>query len=286
MASLLALIAAVCYGAADFVGGVATRRAAAVAVVALGQATGLLLLLASLPLLPAASPTPHDVLWGALAGVAGGAGVGLLYRALAVGTMGVIAPATAVCAVAVPVLVSALLGQWPSWLSSIGIAVALASIVLVGQEPAPESGAPRKGGWPPGLLPALLSGVAIGGFYLALARTAPEAGLWPLVASRAASVTAFGVATFARRGPTGLHGGQLVLLVVGAGALDMLANVLYLLATREGSLPVVVTLTSLYPAATVVLAGVVLGERLSPLQRVGVCTALVAVVLIVWGEPR
>ncbi len=286
MASLLALISAACYGAADFVGGLATRRAAAVAVVALAQASGLVLVLVSLPLLPAASPTFHDVAWGAVAGVAGGAGVGLLYRALAVGTMGVVAPTTAVCAVAVPVLVSALMGQWPSWLSSVGIAVALASIVLVGQEPASASGPRRDGGWPPGIVPALLSGVAIGGFYLALARTAPEAGLWPLVAARAASVTAFGVAALARPGPSGLRNRQLVLLVVGAGALDMLANVLYLLATREGSLPVVVTLTSLYPAATVVLAGVVLGERLNSLQRAGVCGALVAVVLIVLGEPR
>lgn len=286
MASLLALIAAVCYGAADFVGGLATRRAAAVAVVALGQTSGLVLLLASLPLLPAASPTTNDFVWGAVAGLAGGAGVGLLYRALAVGTMGVVAPTTAVCAVAVPVLVSAAMGQWPSWLSSAGIAVALASIVLVGQEPAPASGPRRERGWPPGIVPALLSGVAIAGFYLALTRTAPEAGLWPLVASRAASVTAFGAAALGRRGPSGLRSRQLVLLVVGAGALDMLANVLYLLATREGSLPVVVTLTSLYPAATVVLAGVVLGERLSALQRVGVCSALVAVALIVLGEPR
>ncbi len=285
MSSLLALTSAVFYGAADFVGGLATRRAATVAVVALAQLSGLLLLLAALPLLPSAAPQTADMVWGATAGLTGGAGVALLYRALAVGTMGVVAPTTAVCAVALPVLVSAVAGQRPSWLSSVGIALALLSIVLVGQEPAPASG-PRRRGWPPGIGHALLSGVAIGGFYLALARTGPEAGLWPLVASRAASVACFGIAALARRAPSGLRGSGLTLLVVGGGALDMVANVLYLLATRQGTLPVVVTLTSLYPAATVVLAWAVLGERLGALQRTGVGCALLAVALIVLGEPR
>jgi uncharacterized membrane protein len=286
MASLLALISAVCYGAADFVGGLATRRATTIAVVTLAQATGLVLVLVALPLLPPAAPRTADMVWGTVGGLAGGAGVALLYRALAIGTMGVVAPTTAVCAVALPVLVSALAGQRPSWLSSIGILVALASIVLVGQEPASSSRQGRGRGWPPGIVPALLSGVAIAGFYLALARTAPEAGIWPLVASRAASVLCFGAVALARRAPSGLRGRGLVALVVGGGALDMVANILYLVATRYGSLPVVVTLTSLYPAATVVLARVVLGERLGGLQRVGVCGALLAVILIVLGEPR
>lgn len=285
MSSLLALTSAVFYGAADFVGGLATRRAATIAVVALSQLSGLILLLAVMPLLPAAAPHRADLVWGATAGLTGGAGVALLYRALAIGTMGVVAPTTAVCAVALPVLVSAIAGQRPSWLSSIGIVLALASIILVGQEPSQAAG-PRRRGWPPGIGHALVSGVAIGGFYLALARTAPEAGLWPLVASRAASVACFGIFALARRGPTGLRGSGLALLVVGGGALDMVANVLYLLATRQGGLPVVVTLTSLYPAATVVLAWAVLGERLGALQRTGVGCALLAVALIVLGEPR
>src|SRR6185503_11095629 len=103
---VLALLSAVCYGAADFLGGVTAKRASTLAVVVVSQLAGLLILLAICPLLPAADPTRTDFLWGALAGVSGGGGVALLYRALAIGVMAVVAPTTAVCAVVIPVFVS------------------------------------------------------------------------------------------------------------------------------------------------------------------------------------
>src|SRR5512134_760968 len=103
-ALLLALGSAVLYGAGDFTGGLTTRRASTIPVVIFSQASGLVLLALLIPLLPAASPTRADLLWGATAGLAGGVGVALLYHALAIGTMSVVAPTTAVCAVAIPVL--------------------------------------------------------------------------------------------------------------------------------------------------------------------------------------
>lgn len=278
----LALASALLYGSGDFFGGLSTRRAPALLVMALGQSAGLLVLL--LIFLAAPSPWPpwFDLAWGALAGLCGGGGIGLLYRALARGTMSVVAPTTAVCAVAVPVLWGMARGVHPGPRAMIGIALALLAIILISQPPAPAVSRtdPRRHGVPAGLGLALGSGVLIGGFFLALSRTTSEAGLWPLVAARVTSagcfVGAMGLGRQAWRTsrPTAL-------LIVSGGVLDMLANALYLLAMRGGPLASVVTLSSLYPASTVVLARVVLGERIGAVQMTGVVAALVAVVLIV-----
>jgi drug/metabolite transporter (DMT)-like permease len=285
MVYVLALLGAAFYGAADFIGGFASRRASMFAVLTISQMSGLLSLLVVLPFLPASSPHAADFAWGAAAGIAGGFGVGLLYRALAIGTMGVVAPTTSVCAVVIPVLAGVALGDRPSRMVSVGIAIAVLAIVLLGQESThpdhPASSAPR-GGLPAGRWHALASGVAIGCFFLLLSRAGSEAGLWPLVASRSAGVPIFGVIALATGASFRTLGSLRWLLVLG-GALDMLANVLYLLASRSSDLAVAVTLVSLYPASTVLLARIVLRERLSRLQMVGMVGALVAVVLIVRG---
>jgi len=285
MVYLLALLSAVAYGAADFTGGFASRRAAMFSVVTISQLAGLLSLLPVLPLLGPASPHQADLAWGAAAGLAGGFGIGLLYRALAIGTMGVVSPTTSVCAVVIPVLVGFLRGEPLPALVAAGIALAVVAIVLLGQESAhPDHPAPRppQYGLPSGMWHALASGVAIGFFFLLLANARAEAGLWPLVAARVAGIPCFAAIVVVTGASFRLPRG-LAWLVIGGGVLDMLANVLYLLATRYGSLAVAVTLVSLYPASTVLLARVVLRERLSRLQVIGIVGALVAVVLIVRG---
>jgi len=280
---LLAALSAVFYGAADFTGGIVTRRVAAIPVVLLSQAIGMVLAALTLALLPAAAPQAADLWWGGAAGLAGGVGVALLYHALAIGTMSVVAPTTAVAAVAIPVITSIALGERPGWLAVVGILLGIASIALVSRPTIlPAEGGQRIGGAirPSGVGPALASGIAIGLFLLALAQTRPASGLWPLLTARLASVTLFAaVVTVGRRSlrmPRRLAG-----LTVGGGALDMLANTLYLLAAQLGPLSPVVTLSSLYPASTVLLARVVLGERLNAWQTAGVGGALVAVALIV-----
>ena len=285
MIYLLALGSALLYGAADFTGGLATRRFATIPVVILSQFSGLVSLLFLLPLLPDTSPTRADMLWGAVAGLTGGVGVGLLYRALAVGTMAVVAPTTAVCAVAIPVVVSVLLGERPGPVAALGIGLGIVSIVLVSRqtlgEERPTTGTGR-GRLPPGVGIALISGVAIGFFFLALAQTRSEAGMWPLVASRLLSVVLFGITAMATRQSVRMPQ-RIVLLAGVCGIIDMLANALYLLAARDGPLSLVVTLSSLYPASTVLLARVILHERLNGWQISGVACALAAVVLIVRG---
>jgi drug/metabolite transporter (DMT)-like permease len=284
MAYLLALGSALLYGAGDFTGGLASRRAGTLPVVFLSQLSGLLALVLLLPVLPHASPSRADLLWGACAGLTGGIGVALLYRALAIGIMAVVAPTTAVCAVTIPVLVSVLLGERPVPLAVAGITLGIASIVLVSrQQPAaPALGEPASRGRPSGIGTALASGIAIGFFFLSLAQTRSEAGMWPLLVSRSVSVSLFGILVMTR-GQSLRIPARIMALAVVCGVIDMLANALYLLAAQQGPLSLVVTLSSLYPASTVLLARIVLNERLNPWQLTGVGCALAAVVLIVSG---
>ena len=284
MAFLLALLSAALYGAGDFAGGLVTRRAGMLPVVVLSQLSGLVLLLVLMPFLPPAAPSRADLLWGASAGLTGGVGVALLYRALAIGRMAVVAPTTAVCAVAIPVLVSIGLGERPAPVAALGILLGIVAIVLVSQQSAPDAshaGAVAGGRLPPGIGIALVSGVAIGFFLLSLAQTRREAGMWPILVSRSLATIAFGLAAVVTRQSLRLPG--VLLLTIACGVIDMFANALYLVAARIGPLSVVVTLVSLYPASTVLLARVVLGERLNTRQLAGVVCALAAIALIVSG---
>lgn len=284
MTALLALMAAGVYGAADFLGGTVAKRASTLAAVVATQGAGLAILLLGTPLMLNATITANDVLFGALAGLTGSVGVALLYRGLAMGPMSVVAPITAVCAVVVPLIAGLMFGEQLSPLAALGVAMAIAAVVLLGQDATPE---PASGGVPRtaahvalAVRIALASGVAIGGFFLCLARTAAPAGLWPLVVSRTVSVTVFLVVAFATRHAWKVPA-TVVPAAIGCGALDMLANGLYLVAVRQGQLSVVATLASLYPASTVLLARLVLGERLGRWQQAGVVAAATAIVLIV-----
>ncbi len=279
---LLALASAACYGAADFLGGLTAKRAHTFTIVVVSQLAGLLLLLIALPFLPASSPTRMDFLWGAVAGLTGGTGVALLYRALAIGVMAVVAPTTAVCAVVIPVLVALASGERPGLVAIAGIVLAIVAIALVSQSehPEPVRAEETAGSGASAFTLALLSGVAIGFFFVALAHTSSDAGLWPLVVARAVSVTLFAGMALAASQSLRLAGNTLGIVVAG-GSLDMIANLLYMIATRSGPLSVVVTLASLYPASTVVLARVVLHERLSSRQLFGIVCAMIAVVMIV-----
>jgi drug/metabolite transporter (DMT)-like permease len=274
MAALLALLSAGVYGVGDFCGGLATRRASAAAVLFWSHVVGLLLVLASLPLV-SADPTGADLLWGGLGGLAGAAGVGLLYQALSIGPMSVVAPTTALLAALVPVVAGLFEGDRPSVAVGAGMALALVAIVLVGAE---GEGSLRPSDLR-GLTFALGAGLGFGLFFVALSHTGDDAGTWPLLGARAASVAVVGFLALVHRVDGRLPLGSRRLAAT-AGALDVTANLLYLLAVREGLLSVVSVLTALYPVSTVVLARVVLRERFATLQRVGMAIALPATILI------
>ena len=196
--------------------------------------------------------------------------------------MAIVAPVTAVCAVAVPVAAAVALGERPGLQATAGIVLALASIVLVShshEDTTTTSSGPRSGSQR-ALGLSIAAGVAIGLFFLALARTSQTAGMWPLLTARIVSVALFGSAT-AYYGRSYRMPQRVMLTAAAGGIVDMLANVLYLLAARSGPLTLVVTLSSLYPASTVLLAWVVLGERITTRQWAGVVCALVAIAAIV-----
>ena len=275
MAVLLGLLAAVCYGAADFCGGLASRRTAIFAVVVVSQAAGFVLLLAVLPFLHGVF-TRDALIDGLLGGVCGGIGIALLYHALSIGKMGVVSPITAVLAAALPVAIGLARGERLSFWQLLGIAVALVAVVLISLSTEPDG---RFEFSTAGVREALLSGIALGGFYVFLAQAGQSTGLYPLACARFVSMMLLALAALAFRRPI-VPGRAALGLVLFGGALDMTANLLYVLSAYAGYLAVAAVLTSLYPASTVFLARFVLGERLAAVQKAGVVLALAGVVLI------
>ncbi|MEY2500547.1 MAG: hypothetical protein QOI07_881 [Verrucomicrobiota bacterium] len=281
MTELLALASAVLYGSADFFGGLTARRANTIATVFWSQFAGLVLLVLVLPFLPPTTVSSRDWIWGFTAGFSGGIGVAFLYRALAVGTMAVVAPTTAVIAAMIPVLFAFAIGERLRPLTFAGVGLALLAIFLVSRPASSQIDSDKtRRGFPPGFGLALLSGVSVGIFFLSLARTSMAAGMWPLVAARVSSISLFGVIAVVARRTLRMDRTATGTATLG-GALDMAANAVYMTAARVGPLSIVVTLASLYPASTVLLARWILHEHLSRTQIAGIGCALVAVVLIV-----
>lgn len=278
---LLALLAASMYGTGDFLGGLAGRRAPLFAVTAGALAAGLMTLLVLVPFVSPALPPRNDILWGALGGVLGAVAVTMLYASLANGRMSVVAPVCGVCAIVVPVLLGVVLGERPSGLAWIGVGMALLSVILLGQAEESSPGEAREAGLRP-VVYAVVAGVTVGLFLALLKQTSREAGVWPLVASRVVSLALVGAVAMVRRQPL-RSARPTIRLVIGSGVIDTLANVAYLFAVRAGSLSIVATLASLYPAATILCARVVLGEHITRVQMVGLLVALAAAGMIGLG---
>lgn len=223
------------------------------------------------------TPTTADLGYGAIGGLAGAAGVALLYRGLASGAMSLVAPITGVVAVVVPVAVGIGGGERPAALQDAGILLAVASVALLSAGGSKAARLSRST-----VLLALGAGIAFGLFYVALARTSSAAQLWPVVSARVASVAALGImSAVARRAPR--FGTTNPLIIVGAGVFDVSANALYVLAVHGGLLSIVAVLVSLYPVSTVLCSMTFLGERLRAPQLAGVLVAMTAVVLITAG---
>lgn len=277
MAVALALGSALLFGLSDFSGGFASRRSAVTAVILVSQLAGLAVLATGFLLVPAVFD-PQSFGWGAAAGIAGGTGLLFFYRALATGSMSVVAPLTAVASAIVPVLGGLALGERPPVLALLGVVVALAAVALVSAEGG-RFPTPRQFVRGRSTLRALLAGTMFGLFFLLLSRSAPASGLWPLAGARLATVTLVLVLAATFRRPV-LPSRAVLPLALASGVGDMGANVLFLLATREGLLTLTSVLAALYPASTVVLARLVLKERIARVQGIGMATAAAAVVLI------
>ena len=269
----LALGASLAWGSADFGGGLLARRFPVVGVAVVSQAAGFVAL-AVVAVATGAAIDGHGFELGLLAGVGGGLGLAAFYRALAVGTVSVVAPVAA-CGAVVPLVLSLVAGDDPHAIALVGAVVALAGAVMASLE---ERAADEPGRRDAVVL-AAAAAVLLGLFVFFLGRGSQHGGaLSALVGARTGSLSLLAVWALATRTPVTF--GRATAAVAGVGLMDVAANALFALASREGLLAIVSVLGSLYPVPTVVLAHVVLRERISAVQRAGVLIALAGVVMV------
>ncbi|BBZ34654.1 DMT family transporter [Mycolicibacterium confluentis] len=277
---MFALVSALGYGVSDFVGGIASRRIAALRVVLVSYPVAMVLLAVIASVVGGHITTPA-VVWGALCGVSQAFGVWWFYAALGAGPISVVSPLTAILVAGVPVGVGLALGERPGLLAGVGIVMALLAVLLVSHGAGDADSTPHRFTAKVAWL-TLGSGVAFGLNFVLIDQAPVEAKLWPLVFARiSATALVFLVAALTAnlKLPTGVP----MRLALAAGVLDTVANVAMLLALQASMLSLASVLMSLYPAATVILAMVVLKERITRWQAVGMVAALAAVALIAVG---
>ena len=268
---MLGVTAGIAWGVADFLGGISSRRMNPAAVAALAEIISVALALGAIVVWRPDVPPPGDLGLGLLAGVAGGFGVWVFYRALAVGAMSLVAPISALGA-GIPLVVGLAQGERPGAVALIGACVAIVGAVLASRAPGHAS---REG-----LGLAVLAAVAFGTFFVLIEPAAETSVLWAGLATRASSLPILLVVCHLQAVAFRRIGRDLWRFIVGAGVLDMVATVAFASATQHGDLSIVSVLAGLYPVATVVLAQRVLKERLSRWQAMGVALALLGVALI------
>jgi drug/metabolite transporter (DMT)-like permease len=279
----LGVSSAIAWGLADFLGGFKNRE---LDIWTVGLASQLAALLICAPvLLAAGGPVPEDrvLVYGALAGVANAVGLITFYRALALGRMSIVAPIVGMSAL-LPVIVGLISGERPSLLQSAGIAIGIGGIVLASRELDHEVGDRAGSRWV--ILLSIVAAAAVGanliGIEKAVALSDETSVLWPIAAARASAVVlilAGAVATGRLRAPGARH----VPALIALGALDLAANVLYAHATQETLLSVAAVLASLHPVVTILMARLLLDERLRRVQQAGVVLAIAGVCLIAGG---
>jgi len=275
LTALLSTATAALFGSSDFLGGLASRRSPALSITAVVYAVGVVAFAALVLVFRPVAVTSADLLWAVASGVAGTIGVVALYAALAVGRMGVVAPITAALAGAGPAAFDLVRGSNVRPAALVGLVLALVAVVIVSTATHPED---EHAMTPRALVLSVVSGVGFAVSLISLSKTAGASAMMPLLVARCVGVLMLGVALLARGGGLSFAVGARR-TAVAAGVLDALANVTMLTAIRIGPLAVAAVIGSLYPVVTVLLARVVLQERLHRLQIVGVIIALAAVVL-------
>ena len=272
--------AALCWGFADFLGGVRTKALTLALVLLVSQVTGL----AAIAIVVAAgggdAPSLGDVAPAIGAGIAQLVGIASLYRALSIGTMSVISPVSASGAAALPVIVGVATGERPEALQYAGMAAAFVGVVLATRAPGDGdgSGSPREALWLSGL-----AAIGFGGFFIGMDYAIEDSSpYWALLVARTTAVVVLGAALLALRPKLEFDRAALPALAL-IGLLDVGANACFALGTDTGLLSVVSVLASLYPVATVILARALLHERLARVQAIGVAVALAGVALIAAG---
>lgn len=272
----MAALAAVFYGSADFAGGLATRRNSVSSVLVTSQLVGLIIALIAAPLLGSTEVAALDLVWGAAAGLSGAVGLAFLYKGIAHGIVAVAAPKAAVVGAAVPVVGGVLLGQMPEASSWAGIFISIIAIFLLSWEKIDHSSRKLVH---LSLKYGLIAGTAFGGLSILISQTSDTSGFWPLVSSRAVSVAVVFVMTVMSGRKIRLAR-ESITAVSLAGAMDILANIFFLIAVRLTLLPIVAVVSGFAPAPTVLLGHFILHEKLGWNRLLGLVAALLGIVLL------
>lgn len=273
---VLGVISALSWGGSDFAGGLASRRIGSLTTATVAQLIGLFALAVVTVVARESPPDQVEVLWSLSAGVGGAIAIASFYRALALGEMGVVAPLTGVVGAGVPIVVSLALGETVGALQALGIACALAAVVVVSIGPASRPTAWRT-------LPFVIAaGVGFAFFYVSMDRATASSGhLWlPLLMARASAGVILVVIAAATGGVSMRAVAQHVPLLVLVGLGDLGGSLFFMLANANGPLSIAVVLSSLYPVTTALLAWLVLHERLGRPQVAAAALALVGIALI------
>ena len=273
MPLFLAALSSFTFGVADFVGGFAARRVSAVTVVWGAHVLSLGAVLAVAPLFSDGFGPATALWWGAGAGIAGSIGIAVFYFALATTPTAVVAPVAAVVGTGLPVLFGVLIGERPEPIAWLGMTLAVPALLLL------PSGTRDRGSAVRGVWLGLVTGVGFALFGILVSRTGADSGLWPLGSARVASIVMLTIAAPILRKPL-MAPRNTWSFIAAAGILDMTANVLFLLAVREELLSLVAVIMALYPASTIALARIVMGERFARRQVGGLALAAAAVGLI------
>ena len=270
---LLAFTSALVWGSGDFTGGLAARKMHHYQVLLLSAFSGLAALAVGALLTHESFPRGYDILWSALAGITGTIGITSLYKALSIGEASVVAPTSAVLGAGIPVAFNILFNGLPTVTILVGFLLAFVGIWIVSQSSSRKGGDSRKGFWL-----ACLSGFGFAGFMILMAQVQPGKVFTPLIIERIViSLVAILLMASSRLPVPDLRVSRIGLL---AGVLDIGGNVFFMLAKNLTRMDIAVVLSSLYPAATVILTGIFLKEKITLKQWVGVIFCLVAIILI------
>jgi len=273
LALVFGLASALAWGAGDFSGGLATKKGNVYSVVLISQIVGGIFLAILALIFRETIPQAIDFIFGALAGIAGMIGLLGLYSGLAHGRMGIVAPLTAVLAAAIPILFSLFSDGVPPTVQIAGFGLALVAVWLLSGASGSAAIQPAELGY------ALLAGSGFALFFILIDQANETAVFWPLTAARIASVACLALFIGIKQVWERPSRAEMPLIIL-VGLLDALGNAFFTLSARFGRLDLAAILASLYPASTILLAQLVLHERLHKSQWVGVAIALLAVILI------
>jgi drug/metabolite transporter (DMT)-like permease len=280
LSAILASGASVAWGSADFLAGVSSRRLGLITVLFVSQLVGMVFLLPVLTATGETAPALSYVGLGVLAGAFNAAALTAFYRGLARGPMGLVASIAATEAI-IPVTFGVLHGERPSAMGVVGIALALAGVVLASGAANDNEPGRRIKSVSVSVALGVVAAICFGFFVVALKGASGGGALWAATVSRVTTIGLLMLAMPVARSKFSIRlNGRDIAAILTIGVLDVAANILLALATTSGAIGVVGVLSSFYPVVTILLAGVVLRERLGRLQRLGTVGALVGVALI------